>query len=581
MGMEYLILGIIVVAVVVALSAISDRLGIAPPLILMLVGVGISFLPFVQSIVIQPEWILEGVLPPLLYATAIAMPTVDLRRDFSAIGGLSVILVVISAVLLGLVLHWLIPDISLPMGIALGAILSPTDAAATTIVKRLGVPGRVRIILQGESLLNDATSLVILRSAVAAIAVSVSFWHVIGSFLWAAAVAAIIGIIVGWAGVRIRQLIHDSAAATAISILIPFVAYFPTELCHASGFVAVVAAGLTAAQLGPTHLEARQRVSEQMNWHTIEFLLEGAVFLGMGLELYGLMVDLHRTHEKLWLAFAMAGLAIVMTLVIRWVYLDLLLHGMSDKANRQAERTEKLRRLRDSVRPASTPDQPESDPSASTPADKPKLSFREAFRHNRNQALRKRGKQLRTRMNQADPATRARFDRRMRQLRARFQRYLADVDYLIHQPLGIKEGTLLTWAGMRGVVTLAAAQTLPQNIPHRSLLIVIAFLVAAGSLVLQGGTLPWLVKVLGLAGQDGIPEGEWDTLQEALDKAADEGKWDDLPPEQVPLAKVRAKRQALLDLRSTGTYSSHCLSLAMTRLDAQEISLQAALSAEE
>jgi CPA1 family monovalent cation:H+ antiporter len=189
---------------------------------------------------------------------------------------------------------------------------------------------------------------------------------------------------------------------------------------------------------------------------------------------------------------------------------------------------------------------------------------------------------MRAQLEQADPKTRARVERRLHQWRTRVQRFLADLDYQIHQPLGIREGTLITWAGMRGVVTLAAAQTLPRFVPHRSLLIVVAFLVAAGSLVIQGGTLPWMVRALGLAGQDSAPEGEWDRLAAHLNQAtADPALWEGLPPEQVPLAKVQAKRQALLDLRSTGIFSSRSLATAMTSLDAEEISLEVRLSGSE
>jgi len=632
--MEYMVIAVLAVAIVIALSTVSDRLGIAPPLILMLVGVGISFLPFMRDFAPDPEWILAGILPPLLYAAAISIPTVELRRDFSAVGGLAIVLVVLTAAALGFIFHWLIPGISLPLAIALGAILSPTDAAATTIVKRLGVPGRVGTILQGESLLNDATALVLLRSAIAATAASVTFWGVIGDFLWAALAAVVIGVVVGWVGVRVRKLVHHSAPATAISLLLPFVAYVPAEFVHASGLVAVVAAGITSAQLGPKHLDARQRISERANWHTLEFLLEGAVFLMMGLELSTLIVHVHTEHDSMWLAVAMAGLAIVVTLVVRAGYLAILLRGISARTSRKVERSKTMKKARESIRTRSQlvqqhlSEMDKAHPDPAHPIDRKHLidwenptsdtsigpDMNRALMRSRERRLNMvSGQQMSAELlarhpelkDHYDPAVHARMRERYERVRTQIKRYVADVDYLIHQPLGVKEGTLLTWAGMRGVVTLAAAQTLPLSSPHRSLLILIAFFVAAGSLVIQGGTLSLVVKKLGLAGQDSVGSDEWPRLKEELDDAGyrgvyfvpdktttpdsdakQPGTWHTLdgktiPENQVPLARIRAERQVLLELRSTGTYSSDTLSTALAELDAEEMSIQLRLSGED
>lgn len=568
--MTYLILVVVALGVIVALSTISERIGIASPLILMSVGVVISLLPVVQPIPINPEWILMVLLPPLLYAAAISIPTVELRRDLSAVGGLAVILVVISAFILGVVIHALIPTVSLPFAIALGAILSPTDAAATTVIKRLGVPGRVGIILQGEALFNDATSLVLLRSAIAATMTTVSLWQFIGSFARAALIAAIIGVAVGWAGVRLRRLIHSPAPATVLSLLLPFLAYIPSELLEASGLVAAVAAGITAAQLGPKHLDARQRIAERENWRTLEFLLEGAVFLLMGLELYGLVVDLYKTHDTLWLAMGLAAVAIVITLVVRWVFLSILVRHSAARTHRKAEWSRGW-----------------GPPQGASPDG---LSQADRRRH---QELMRRRDALKAHPDQVEDADRAKAIGRWSHLRRRFTRYIADVDYWLRQPLGSKEVILLTWSGMRGVVTLAAAQTLPLWTPHRSLLILIAFFVAAGSLILQGGSLPWTVKALGLAGQDATPADDWTRLQTELDHLASPGAptqpdaatgpADPSPAPAQPLgelAQLRARREALLELRSTGTYASRTLSTALAELDAEEIRIQLNLSAQ-
>src|SRR3954469_5150705 len=144
------VLGLLAIA---AAAVFGPRLGVAAPLLLVVVGIGVSLLPFVPAIEIEPHWILAGVLPPLLYSASVSMPTMDFRREFTAISGLAVILVVASAVLLGLLFSWLIPGLGLPVGIALGAIVSPTDAVAVSIVRRVGVSPRIVAVLEGEGLL--------------------------------------------------------------------------------------------------------------------------------------------------------------------------------------------------------------------------------------------------------------------------------------------------------------------------------------------------------------------------------------------------------------------------------------------
>ena len=159
----WVILAIVVIAVT---TAIAPKLNIAGPLILVLIGIGVGLLPFVPAIQVDPELILIGVLPPLLYSAAVALPALEFRRDFGPIAGLSVLLVVLSSAALAVFFTMAIPGLSPYVAIGLGAILSPTDAVATSIVKRLGISRRVVTMLEGESLLNDATALVLLRTMV-------------------------------------------------------------------------------------------------------------------------------------------------------------------------------------------------------------------------------------------------------------------------------------------------------------------------------------------------------------------------------------------------------------------------------
>src|SRR5699024_4341374 len=229
---------------------------------------------------------------PLLYSSAVRLPVTDFRRNVRMIAWLSVVMVIVTAVVIGVVVHLVFPDISLPLGIALGAVVSPTDAvAATSIGKRLGLPHRLMTILEGESLVNDASALVVLRTALAAVAGAFSVWQAIGDFALAVLLAVLVGGAVGLVTVAIRSRIADPVVTTAISFGIPFVAYFVTEHLHASGVLAVVVAGLVVGHRGMKRLSVQDRQSEETNWATIQFLLENGVFGLMGLQLPELVAE--------------------------------------------------------------------------------------------------------------------------------------------------------------------------------------------------------------------------------------------------------------------------------------------------
>ena len=154
--------------IIVACQFVAPKVRVASPLILLIVGLVIGFLPQVGAIEVEPHIILEIVLPPLLFSAAVRMPTMDFRREMHAVAMLAIPLVFLSAFAVGFVINWLVPAISLPWGVALGAVLSPTDAVAVSIAKRSGVSHRIITVLEGEGLFNDATSLVLLSAAMSA-----------------------------------------------------------------------------------------------------------------------------------------------------------------------------------------------------------------------------------------------------------------------------------------------------------------------------------------------------------------------------------------------------------------------------
>ncbi|KAA9159264.1 sodium:proton antiporter, partial [Microbacterium lushaniae] len=464
--MATLLIVVVAVVVIAVATALAPRVNVAGPLVLMAIGLGVSVLPFVPAWEIDPEWILVGILPPLLYSAAVQLPAVEFRRDFGPIAGLSVVLVVISSLVLGVVFTLLIPGIGLPLGIALGAILSPTDAVATSIAKRLGLSPRVVTMLDGESLLNDATALVLLRTAVAAIAGGFAFGDAVGAFAWGVAIALVLGAGVGWLNLRVRQWVAHPAANTALSFTVPFLAYLPTEALGGSGLVAAVVAGIVTGQGAARRFTPEQRMSDHLNWRTIELLLEGAVFLIMGLELKEIVRANLEEHEGIWYAASLALAALGITLAVRAAYVSVLIWGQGRRAH------PRLRQRADAA--GERLDDLEAQLNRRLTVDAPGDAV----------GARVRGQR-----------------RRLGWMRRRVTRLMRDMDYYRDSPLGWRHGTVIVWAGMRGVVTLAAAQTLPRETPDRALLIFIAFLVAVLSLTLQGLTLPWLVRRLGLSGE--------------------------------------------------------------------------------
>lgn len=568
-----LLIGVVAVAVV---TALAERLGVAGPLVLVALGLGIGLLPFVDVPEIDPELILVGVLPPLLYASAVRLPAIEFRRDLAPISGLAVVLVVATSLVLGWFFSLVVPDVGFALGVALGAIISPTDAVATGIAKRLGISARVTTMLEGESLLNDATALVLLRTALlAVVAGSFSFGSAIGAFVWAVLIAIVVGGLVGFLAMRLRGWVGTSAASTAIGFTVPFLAYLPAEHLNGSGLVAAVIAGLVAGQGAQRWFTPEQRLSDQVNWRTVELVLEGGIFLIMGLELDQIVRDVTVRHEGIGLPTGVALAALGIVLVVRAAYVAFVL-WVGRKRVRRMDRSqfEAMDARLDVIAEQGWPDRP-APGGRSRPQPSPE-----------------------------------RAQRRLAGMRERVARALADVDYYQSSPLGWKHGTVIVWAGMRGVVTLAAAQTIPRTVEDRPVLVYIAFVVALVSLMVQGFTLPWLVRRLRLASTGDTPED--DAEQARLDaelgaaaasaladptlKRSDGTEYDadvlsrmsqryTMPQteESTAFAKdmlelritlIEAMRARLTALSSGGTFSTHTLRHALAELDADQLSIE-------
>ncbi len=573
---------VLLLLLVVGLSAVlSARLRVAAPLLLVALGAGVAALPGVPAVEVPPELVLAGILPPLLYSAAVQLPAMGFRRDASAISGLSVVLVLVSAVSVGALLSWLL-GVGFWWGVALGAVVSPTDAVATSIVKGLGASPRAVSLLEGEGLLNDATALVLLRTAVAVAAAGTavssdgsgqgpSVGSAAGDFAWAVAVAVVVGLVVGHLDLAVRRRVDDPAAGTLISFAVPFAASLPVEHLGGSGLVAAVVAGLVTNHHAPRVLGPRARLSDAQTWRSASLLLEGGIFLLMGLELPAVLAAVAADPETgggvgrlgLGSAVAVAAAALAAVLAVRALFVA----GLIGVSHRRRDRRERARR-RFSAVAERFEDRTPAEVAAAITARRALDSTAGRVRG----GLRRGGLRGAWRAAQRRPVT----EDAVARITTRLRRVRADLDYLLDEPLGWREGVVVVWAGMRGAVTVAAAQTLPADAPQRELLVLVAYLVAAGSLLLQGLTLRRTVLAVGTTRQRSESE---DAAQRAAlhQLVVDAGRAADVPEgasaEETRLLQLRARRDALLDARDDGSFDAEALLHALAVVDADEISL--------
>jgi monovalent cation/hydrogen antiporter len=400
-----------IVALVIAVGLVAglcDRFGWPTPLILVVVGAAASFLPHVPDVQLDPDLVLHAILPPLLYATTARTSLFDFKHNKLSIVSMSVVLVFFSTVVVGWVTWLLVPGVALAAALALGAVVAPPDAiAASAIGRRLGLPRRVATLLEQESLVNDAAALIALSVAVSALTSSPSAPQVAGEFVWAVVGAVLIGGVVAAVLAVLRARLKDPVLDTLLSFVAPYLAFLPAESVHASGVLATVVTGLTLAHLSPRVQTASARVTEQITWRTVAFVLENAVFLVIGLQLPGLLADAGDSDLGAGRIALVCAAVLVATVVARAVFV----FGLAG------------------ILRAGTP-------------------------------------------------------------------------YMRRQAWSPAVAGLVSWAGMRGVVTLAAAQLLPEDLPDREVLQLAAFAVVVGTLLIQGSTLPWLVRRVGLPPPD-------------------------------------------------------------------------------
>ncbi|MFB7181198.1 Na+/H+ antiporter [Streptomyces sp. NPDC056257] len=412
-----------------AVAGLARRTPVPAPLMLVAVGLLAGYLPGVPPYTLDPHIVLPLLLPPLLYTAAVDSSYLDLRANIRPIALLSVGYVLFATLVVGYAAYLLVPGLSVPVALVLGAVIAPPDAvAATAIARKLRLPNRITTILQGESLVNDATAITAYKVALAAaVGVSAGWAGGIAEFLLASVGGIGVGLVLMVPIHHLRKRLKEPLLQNTLSLLIPFVAYAAAERVHASGVLAVV---VVALYLGHRNwqVDFATRLQEEAVWKVVAFVLESVVFALIGLQLPVVLKGLDE-YEGLHAAwYAIAVFLVVVVARFMWVF----------------------------------------------------------------------------------PAT---FVPRWVSERIRSRE--TDTDW--------KAPVIVGWAGMRGVVSLAIAFSVPISVPHRNLILFLTFTTVIGTLVVQGLTLPPLIRALKLPPKDAQAE----TLAEAqaqseASRAADE-----------------------------------------------------------
>ncbi|HYI40439.1 MAG TPA: Na+/H+ antiporter [Allosphingosinicella sp.] len=396
---------LVLLATVVALHWAASRIGFPPSAALLLGGGALAFLPGIPEISLDPELALVLFLPPLLMDGAYYTAFGRFRRHLPGILSLAVGAVLFTALVVAVTIRWLVPPLPWAACFALGAIVSPPDAvAARAMLQRVVLPRRLRALLEGESLLNDATGLVLFRIAVAATLSGVfSAGGAVGNFFFLALGGAIVGTAIAFAWIAVMRRMTDETLVVATATLLCWAAYLGGEALHVSGVIATVAAGIVFGWYQHVVLAAKIRMQGSAFWRTLVFSLEALVFILIGFSLRGVLERVGGLEAVLTtMAVPVIGVvAAVLLARVAWVFgSDALLI-----------------------------------------------------------LLRRAGVK-----------------------RAR--------------PLGWRQAGILSWAGMRGVVTLAVALTLPAEMPGRDLMLVAAFAVILVTVILQGSSLGRLIALV-------------------------------------------------------------------------------------
>lgn len=314
---------IFILAVLIGLSALIEKIRLPHPVFFVLAGLAIGFIPGLPDLALDPDVVFIIFLPPLLYDAAFRSSWHDFKTDIRPIFALAVSLVFFTTLVVAIAAHYFIPGFSWPLAFLLGAIVSPPDAvAASGIIKGLGLNKRVITILEGESLLNDASALIAYRYALVAVTTgSFIFWQASLQFLLVAGGGIIAGILMGYILVFAHKRVNNSPVVeTGLTLLTPFLSYLLAEQFHCSGILSVVATGLIISWRSPEIFSYQTRMRARVVWDTLLFLLNGFVFILIGMQLPGILkqLDMYTLTELIGYGIIISVATILVRVI--WVF---------------------------------------------------------------------------------------------------------------------------------------------------------------------------------------------------------------------------------------------------------------------
>lgn len=424
--MENYSIVLFIMGLMIVLSAIATRIKIPYPIILVSAGIGVGFIPGLPTIILNPEIVFLIFLPPLLFDAAFNISYKELRRNIATISTLAIPLVFFTTTAIAVVAHYLIPGMTWPISFALGAILSPPDAvAATNVTKGLGLSHRTLTILEGESLVNDASGLIAFRFAAAAITgISFSFQEAIPEFFIVAIGGVLVGIIIGRIlAFFLLKVYHNNLIAISAMVLSPFITYLVAEEMHVSGVLAVVVLGVALTFQSGKLISSETKEQNKYFWDVIIFLLNGLVFILIGLQFPSIINSINSEDILPFIGYSFLISFIMLILRIQWIF------GHSKNLQKAIDKqTKKI------------------------------MGFRTGL--------------------------------------------YAD------EKIDWKNSMIISWAGMRGIVSLASALSLPLVLSdgspfvQRESVIFISVVVVLITLIIQGLTLPLVVKALDRANEN-------------------------------------------------------------------------------
>jgi monovalent cation/hydrogen antiporter len=324
MHFQPVVFAVVVAVLVVSLTALARRLPIPTPILQVLAGFAFGLMPGVTTPQLDPNLVFFVFLPPILWSAAMFTSLRDFKRNLDKIGTLAVGLVIVTTAVVAVVARHLFPDIPWAVAVALGAIVSPPDAvAATAIVSRLPVPRRVITVLEGESLVNDASALVLYRTAVAAAVTGMFSWgESIVRFFIDAGIGSLIGLLVAWLIVRALRLTRDPLAEALLTLAGPYVAWSAAEALHVSAVLACVAGGVYLQQSLSTAVGPASRLQSRTVWELVVFLVNALIFLLLGAQ-FGTLLGLV-PHDELWAALRDGAIITVVAIVVRVIWVPLI-----------------------------------------------------------------------------------------------------------------------------------------------------------------------------------------------------------------------------------------------------------------